>query len=209
MINDRIQWGKKFLQIFFSQEFFFGSQRVKGLEFLGKKLKRLVSLKSLNLALVDCPADLHEGFVNLGKAIGGLISLESLNIEIPPDVRCLEIGESFKSLKKLKTLSLRFSQVENQGFYEFSEGLKELELLENVNIDFSDCSEMTDQSLGSVIQALSKCRNMKEFSVNFSYCEKITDIGLESISETIKNFTSLTLKNDKFIKIKQKLFGPR
>jgi len=142
----------------------------EGLEFLLKSLKRLRSLSSFSLTLIEW-SGLKRAFASLCKAIGDLVPLESLKLEISPDVGFSSLGELLKSRKnKLKTFGFRFrsyNPVMDEELEDFSQDLKETGALETLSLDLSGHRELTDLSLGFISEGFSKSEKIQNLSLNF------------------------------------------
>jgi len=86
----------------------------RGLEFLGRALRRMTCLKSISLDFDSCPSLGDKGLKSLSKNLKNLTSLQSLSLNISmftqiTDEGLRSLSKCLKRLPSLKVINLNFS----------------------------------------------------------------------------------------------------
>jgi len=134
-----------------------------GLKDLSEGLKRLVSLKNVNLNFQCCFQISHRGLVSIIEALKTIVPFQTLNLNL---VGCTRITE--KSLKKIM------------------KGLSQLVSLTSMGLDFSRCKVINDESMKSIVECLNMLVSLQTISLSVKNCKEITDDGVKSMSENLR-----------------------
>jgi len=69
-------------------------------------------------------------------------------------------------------------------------GLENLVSLQEVQLDFSMCNELTEESLKSISSSLQKLVCLRTVSLDFSWCIQITNEDLNNLKQSLKELPS-------------------
>ncbi len=91
----------------------------------------------------------------------------------------LEIGSAIAAQSKLTCLevNLNHTSITNKTVENIAEGISKLKTLEEVNLDFSNCDKMTDDSLAILGKALENSPECNSLIFKLGYQYKINDSG--------------------------------
>jgi len=155
-------------------------------------LKRLDSLKSLNLILNPCSAKINDKvFKSLGQVLKGLICLQSLDLTFEwgfniSDQALWNLSRGLSKLSSLRSLGLTFFQcdkITNKAFENLNKGLQGLISLRNLNLSFSSCFNLGDQAFGMLGEGLTELTCLESLIMNFSGCDGLSDKAFGELSK--------------------------
>ena len=119
----------------------------KELRPLGKVLKRLSSVESLDLCFKYCNSMTDKRLKILSKNLGALISLKTLVLDFS---NCSNITDS--------------------GIHALCKGMKNLVFIRSVNLVFSECQQIRDEGLQAIQKLLKKLKYLREVNLDFKGC---------------------------------------
>ena len=168
------------------------------LRYLSKSICYHTALQNLTLSFSRCRNITMEGIKRLSTSLEYLVCLESLDLDLS---YCDRIGskgmrvlfEHFKSLKKLRTLSLVFKKnIIAADLKSISDALIHISRLENFCLQISDSSKMTGKAMESLCEGLKHLTLLKFLRINIWSSDILTDKSLESLSGALAYLTLLS-----------------
>lgn len=101
-----------------------------------------------------------------------------------------------KSLKRhisLQSLSLNFeeSEISGEGVTNLGEDLEIFDCLQSINLGFSKCRAITEESLLSLCQSFRMLDCLRVVDLNFQYCREITDYSVNTFGNRLKRLGSI------------------
>ena len=163
--------------------------------YLSNALKSLTSLKALNLILFDCIDVLYSAFEDLSRSTYHFTTLESLNLRLRDcGTSCASklterLCTTLAHLVNLKSLCLKFQSCSAKRINTLFEGLKRLDLLKTLSINFHNF--MTASDVINLSNALKYLSQLENFSLNIKGSSKVTNKSVEALCESLKHLKSL------------------
>jgi len=134
----------------------------QGLGFVGQTLQKLIFLNYINLQFFCSPKITDKGVKSITQALKKLVSLQTIILNFR---ECQQVtDDSLKNLNPslLKTISLDFSycKITDQGVKNTSQLLNNS--LNTIQLKFSQCQEITDESLKDLSKTLSSKTSLQK-----------------------------------------------
>jgi len=136
------------------------------------------------------------GFVH--ERIKDLTSLQFVNIYIGrlngiTEAALKKLSQGLKELGQLKKLVLNchHRKIGDIGIKSIGNALKRLGLLEEMNVDFQECDNMSDYGVNKFSQGIRECKGLKRLKLSLPGGEEITNKGLDNLSGAISGMICL------------------
>jgi len=162
-----------------------------GVESLASILKKLSSLQVIRVEFFKTGGLQHNDLKPFFRALTQIKGLTTLALTCQKWVhlRDFNLGYTFNDLvlnPGLKDLSLDFSEcpkLTTAGLMQAFHSLRNLVLLENVQISMNGCLQVTndEDSLRSIYQVYSNMKNLKEIQFRFEDCPKFSENGRKAL----------------------------
>jgi len=156
-----------------------------------KGLKRLSSLKSLELIFDSCYEINDQALSQIGKGISHLNELKTVKLSFSSCFRISNKGfgqldKFFGKLKNLKQISAIFDRCRDITDIE----IKHLKTIEDLRLSFFECA-INNENLKSFSDQLKEIASLKSIHLDFSACEDISDEGMRSLISALRHYKSL------------------
>jgi len=153
-------------------------------------LSKLTMLKSLTLAFPKCYVS-NERFAEFTQVLAKFSHLRKLKLDFSwsllGDESLFELAKAISCLLYLTSLEVDFTacSVSNKGFKELVKSTSGLFNLNKLGLDFAWCREITDESLVSMGEAVTKLDNLVKIMVNLKEVRKVSEIGVLKFCEML------------------------
>jgi len=169
-----------------------------GLHHLSEGIKPLPGLRELRIYFSECKDITDLGLKSLKEALKNMFNLESLLLNFHDcnkisDNGLSDIAHGIRNQKLLHHLylGLNGSNISYQGIVELRDAIQGLVHLENIRLEFSNCSKISDMSVANLCEGIQDLSMLKQLILVFSGCTKISELGLRTLQETLKSMKSL------------------